>query len=181
MTNQKYNGNIEQNSEIARESEEICIQLLEDIYLDKTFTSVHDDKTCWHLGDILCSDGTYWDSKDDNRIYDTGNVFAEDKKVWPSGKVSKGWMRNSQYDYVCVLDQIGHNLYILDFKKLQKIYKDRNKYVVSHLSDNDSWGYCVPLWKCRNSGALVFETSYHYDDVWEMYLADNYPEEASEN
>ena len=169
MTNQKYNGNVEQNSEIARESEEICIELLEQIYKDKHFESVHDDETCWHLGDILCSDGTYWDSKDDGRIHQTGNVFAEETKVWPSGQVSKGWMRNSKYNYVCILDQIGHNLYILDFNKLKRIYKD-NYYTVSHLSDNDSWGYCVPLWKCRNSGALVYETSYYYDDIWDMYL-----------
>lgn len=173
---QNYDGNIEENAEKARLSEAITMELLAQIMPDIGFKSLHDDSSKWHYGDIISTDGKYYDTKDDGRINETGNVFAEYRKEWKdkygcfTGEVSDGWMLNSKYDYVCVLDMIGNNIYVLDFKKLKKIYnRNCNKRKVSHLKDNDSWGYCVPLWRCRENDVVVYETPYYYDEEWDMY------------
>lgn len=169
MERNKYNGDIQENSEAARLSEEIAIQLLHQIEVGKKFYSLHDDKEFWHYGDIISSDGIYYDAKDDGIIHRSGNVFAEDKKIWNSGEITNGWMGNSKYDYVCIVDLIECNFYILDFKKLKKIYKIGTAYRPSKHNDNISWGYCVPLWKCRKHGVLVYETKFTYDEDMDCY------------
>ena len=165
MKRNNYDGNIKDNSEAARMAEDIAVQLLHQIYAGTKFYSVHDDQSLWHYGDIISSDGFYYDAKDDGVIYRTGNVYAEDKKIWNDGKITDGWMGNSKYDYVCIVDLIECNFYVLDFEKLKKIYKNGNAYRPSQHDDNLTWGYCVPLWKCRKYGVLVYEAGFEYDDM----------------
>lgn len=168
MVNRKYTTNFKNNTEVAREAEEITIELLEQLIDGVDFISVHDNEECFHLGDILGSDGKYYDVKDDGVIHRTGNIFAEEKKYWNSGTASDGWMRNGKYDYLCVLDMIDHNLYVLDFQKFKKIYKN-GKFIKTNVGDNITTGYCVPLWRCRETGCLLYEVSYDYDESWELY------------
>ena len=171
MVNRNYTTDFNTNTEIAREAEEITIQLLHQLIEGTKFTSVHDDASCYHLGDILSSDGKYYDAKDDGVIHRTGNVFCEEKKRWNSGNITDGWMRNGEYDYLCVLDNVDHNLYVLDFEKLKKVYK-QGRYIETYMGDNVTGGYCLPLWKCRKYGILLYEASYHYDEDWEDYEVD---------
>ena len=168
MVNRNYTDDFNNNTEIAREAEEITIDLLYQLIPGTKFKSVHDDPSCFHLGDILSSDGKYYDAKDDGVIHRTGNVFCEEQKYWRNGKTGDGWMRNGQYDYLCVLDMIKHNLYVLDFKKLKKVYK-QGRFIKTDMGDNITSGYCFPLWKCRKMGILVYETEYHYDEDWDFY------------
>lgn len=170
VSSNKYGTNLKKNSEVARKAEDISIELLRQLIPDKTFTSVHDDPKCYHNGDILCSDGTYYDAKDDGVIHRTGNVFAEELKRWPSGKTSDGWMRNGEYDYLCVLDMVSKRLYVLDFPIFKKIYKNKNKYVQTNMGDNITHGYCVPLYKCKESGCLLYAIEYDYNEDWDMYF-----------
>lgn len=169
MVNRNYTDDLQNNAEIAREAEEITIELLHQIADGVTFTSVHDDPKYYHLGDILSSTGKHYDVKDDGVIHRTGNVFAEEKKYWyRSGTFGDGWMRNGKYDFLCVLDMIDHNLYILDFPKFKKIYK-QGRYIDTNMGDNRSYGYCVPLKKCRECGVLLYETPYYFDECWDCY------------
>ena len=168
----EYDGNVKHNAEVAYTSEKLVRELLSQIYVGVDFYDKHDDVKSWHKGDILSSEGKWFDAKDDGVIFYTGNLFAEELKDWRNGEISDGWMHSSKYSYVCDLDQQGKKLYIIDFKRLKEIYKKNNKYKKSRLSDCDSWGYIVPLWKLRESGALVAEVAYYWDDDWEMYLID---------
>ena len=172
MERNKYDGNTQANAEMARDSEEIARELLNQLMPGQGFLSVHDEQELWHYGDIVSKDGKYFDVKDDGRICDTGNVFAEECKRFYSNpdELADGWMKNSKYDYVCILDLIKQNMYVLDFAKLKKIYKNSShKYAPSYLSDCISWGYCVPLSKCRKQGIIVAETGFVYDDDFDCY------------
>lgn len=172
MNREKYDGNIKENAEMAKKSEDIVIELMTQLKPGTEFKSLHDDTAMWHYGDILGTDGKYYDAKDDGLIYRTGNVFAEDVIQWDTGEVTNGWMRNSKYNYVCVLDLIECNMWVLDFKELKRIYRDsgnvrRPSY---HKDKSVSYGYCVPLWKCRENNVIVYETQFYYDEAWGMYI-----------
>jgi hypothetical protein len=180
MINSKYTSDFHSNTEVAREAEEITIDLLHQLIQGVGFTSVHDDPSCFHLGDILASNGKYYDVKDDGVVHRTGNIFAEEKKFWyRSQKFGDGWMRDGKYDYLCVLDMIDNNLYVLDFNKFKKIYK-KGRYIDTNMGDNRTYGYCVPLWLCRESGALLYETPYYFDESWECYFIGEKDEEEQQ-
>lgn len=169
MVNERYTTNIKENAEIAREAEEIVIDLLGELITDRQFFSVHDDEECWHLGDIIDTKGKYYDAKDDGRIHKTGNVFAEDRKFWNDGTQTDGWMRNGQYDYLCILDRVKKKIYVLDFNKLKKVYRG-GRYITTNMGDNVTAGFCYPLSKCRKNGILLYETSYDYDEDWGYFV-----------
>ena len=105
---------------------------------------------------------------DDGVIHRTGNIFAEEMKYWKSGSISDGWMRNGKYDYLCVLDMIDHNLYILDFNRFKKMYR-KGKFIKTNMGDNITTGYCVPLWRCREDKCLLYEIQYEYDEDFDFY------------
>ena len=168
MVNRNYTSDFNNNVKVSKEAEDITMQLLHQLVTGVKFKSVRDDQACYHLGDILGSDGEYYDVKDDGVVHRTGNVFCEEKKLWNSGKVTDGWMRNGEYNYLCVLDMIDKNLYVLDFEKLKKVYK-QGRFITTNMGDNRTTGYCFPLRKCREQGILVYETEYVYDDEWECY------------
>lgn len=168
MTNNKnkYNaGNVKGDAEIARPAEEKAIRILELAFDGKAhFDNLHDKPEYWHRGDVRMTCGEhviYGDVKDESRIYETRNVFAENYKYFHSkpNQKAKGWMRSSQYDLVFILDDIGDNLYILDFPRLKRIYEN---YTLrqSRLSDCNAYGNCVPLRECRKHGVLRFEIKY---------------------
>lgn len=168
MVNRNYTTDFNNNTEVARKAEEITIELLEQLIKGVKFISVHDDEECFHLGDILSSDGKYYDVKDDGVIHRTGNIFAEEMKYWKSGSISDGWMRNGKYDYLCILDMIDHNLYILDFNRFKKMYR-KGKFIKTNMGDNITTGYCVPLWRCREDKCLLYEIQYEYDEDFDFY------------
>lgn len=162
----KYNsGNVKEDAEIARASEEKAIRILELAFEGKAkFENLHDNPEYWHRGDVrmICGNHVcYGDVKDESRIYYTRNVFAESHKYFKNNpsKREKGWMRSSQYDLVFILDDIEDNIYILDFYKLKEIYENYNQRV-SYLSDCQSVGNCVPLRECRKHGVLKFHIKY---------------------
>lgn len=169
MTTRNYTKDFYTNTEIALHGEEIVRELLHQLIPDEKFYSEHYNEGAYHLGDIISSKGIYYEVKDDGKIHETGNVFCEERKFWSKKKVTDGWMRTEKPDYLCVLDDVGYNLYVLDFEKLKKIYKNGNFYALTNMGDNLTGGYCVPLWKCRKHGVIVFETAYHYDAEWDCY------------
>ena len=162
---EKYNtGSVQGDSEIARAAEELAIKVLSKALKDTTFESLHDDEGKFHYGDVLAKKGNkekYIDIKDDGRISETGNVFCESHKYFYDNPNKKhdGFMNNSLYDYLAVLDQVRGKLYLLDFKKLKNIYKNY-RLVKSDLSDCTSFGNLVPLYVCRNKGILKFEITF---------------------
>ncbi len=129
------------------------------------FDDKSDEKKYWHIGDIECTDSLldetfYIDVKDDGMISKTGNIFAEDNKIFKSnGKKEKGFMRNSEYDYVAVISQPDNKIYMLDFKEWKKYYR-QGKYVTSYLSDATCYGFVMPIWKAKRLGIIKYEIDY---------------------
>lgn len=164
MVNRNYTEDFQNNVKVSFEAEKIAKDLLEQLTWD-TFITVRDDPKYFHVGDLLSSDGKGWDVKDDGVIHRTGNVFCETKKHWKyTGETTDGWMLNGKYDYLCVLDRIDKNIYVLDFNELKKVYK---LYGYSrrgiNMGDNYTDGFVLSLCKCRNLGLLIYEAHYEYD------------------
>jgi hypothetical protein len=168
-TNRNYTEDFQHNVKVSLEAEEIAQQLLWQL-THKKFTSVRDNPEYFHIGDLLSSDGKGYDVKDDGIIHNSGNVFCEVKKKWKSGKVTDGWMLNGEYDYLVILDRVGKNIYVLDFKKLKKIYKPYGFYKNNiNMGDNYTDGFIVSLLRCRMLGVIVHEAQYTYDEDWDCY------------
>lgn len=170
MVNRNYTYDLKTNAEIARLAEEITIQLLHQIYPNNKFYSVHDDPEFYHKGDIITQNGKTLDAKDDGRIHDTNNVFCEECKRFYNSpdKLADGWMRNGEYDFLCVVDRYDKKLYILNFKKLKRIYKQFRD-VQTDMGDCISYGFIVPLRVCRKNGILMKEVKYTYDEDLDCY------------
>ncbi len=161
MVSNGYTTDFHSNTEIARKAEDITAELLEQIYRDVDFKSVHDERECFYKGDIKGTNGKYYEVKDCSCIHRTGNVFTEYSKEWNNGTITDGWIKSCTGEYLCVLDRIDHNLYVLDLNKLKRIYKNYRR-VKTNMGDNYTVGYCVPLRECRKQGVLLYETPYFY-------------------
>ena len=160
-TNRDYTEDFQHNVKVSLKAEQIAQELLEQLTWDE-FTSVRDNPAYYHVGDLLDSRGKSYDVKDDGVINATHNVFCETKKRWKSdGSRTDGWMLNSQYDYLVVLDRVGMHIYLLDFSALKRIYKRCGKPVYNNdMGDNYTDGYVISLSKCRYYNALVDESKY---------------------
>ena len=160
-TNRDYTEDFEHNVDVSLEAEQIAQELLEQLTWDQ-FTSVRDNPAYYHIGDLLDSHGKSYDVKDDGVVHATHNVFCETKKRWKSdGSRTDGWMLNSQYDYLVVLDRVGRHIYLLDFPELKKIYNRCGKPVYNvDMGDNYTNGFVVSLNKCRQFGVMVDESEY---------------------
>lgn len=170
-TNRDYTANFKHNVKISLEAENIAKELLEQLTLD-TFFSVRDEPEFFHIGDLLDSSGKGYDVKDDGVIHKTGNVFCETKKHWKKGGTTDGWMLNGEYDYLCVLDRVGKHIYVLDFKKLKRIYKHYGRYVHNiDMGDNYTDGFLISLDKCRKYKAMECESAYAFnEDCYEIVI-----------
>lgn len=157
----RYNkGNVIEDAELAREPEEKAIEILSLAFDKASFENLHDKPEFWHRGDVkMTFNGheAYGDIKDESCVHYTKNIFCENYKYFHKtpNKKSNGWMRASRYDLVFIFDDIDKNIYVLDFRKLKKVYED---YPLkrSKLSDCNAYGNCVPLSECRKSGIMRF-------------------------
>ena len=171
-TNREYTENFQHNVDVSFEAEEIAKELLEQLTHQKFYT-VRDEPDWFHVGDLTTIEGKGYDVKDDGIIHKSGNVFCEVKKHWLNGQTTDGWMLNGEYDYLVILDQIGKNIYVLDFEKLKKIYKSGYPKYNIKMGDNYTDGYAVPLKRCRAQGIIVYEASYYYEECMDYnYIND---------
>lgn len=168
-TNRNYTADFQHNVSVSLEAEEIAQQLLGQLTHQK-FVSVRNDPAFFHVGDLLSMDGKGYDVKDDGVIHRTGNVFCEVKKKWKNGNITDGWMLNGEYDYLVILDRVDKNIYVLDFERLKKIYKSYGFYKSNiDMGDNYTDGFAISLHRCKKYGALVYSSSYTYDEDWDCY------------
>lgn len=160
-TNRDYTEDFQHNVRVSLEAENIAKELLEQLTWE-TFVSVRDDPKFFHVGDLLDSHGKGYDIKDDGVINRTGNVFCETKKHWKNtGTITDGWMLNSEYDYLCVLDRVKNHIYLLDFEALKRVYTSQGRRILKvNMGDNYTDGYIISVDKCRDLGVLVDESAY---------------------
>ena len=155
--------NFEKDLAEGKEAELIALGILADQTTQYNFTWVGDLRECRYKGDILATaaDGTeyYIEVKNDKDIATTGNVLCEDENyIKESGRFIKGNMWNDT-DYFAVLSQQDRKLYILDYKKLQSIYRKGEFKIIPH-RDQDTYCYLLDLARAKQWGALIYTLKY---------------------
>ncbi len=150
----------------AKEAErlvEMYFRLLADQTYD--FRNVSEDPDYYYKGDLLALDSTGREIgieiKDDSRIAETGNILCEESVYYiDSGYEGKGNM-SCDYDIYCIVSKTEKKIYILDFKKLRKIYKVFG--IAKEIPHSDQITYCflVPLWVAKKQGCFVAEIDYN--------------------
>ena len=125
----------------ARKAEHIVCEVLNSATIDYSFEEVGDQEAYFYKGDIMATDFynnvCFIDVKSDSRIAETGNVLCEYKVYsYNQDKWLKGDMQKD-YDYLAVVAQQTHTIYVIDFDVLKKNYKQGKHYAKDHYDD---WG-----------------------------------------
>ena len=148
----------------SKEAEKIALDVLTHTTEDKCFNDVADIQEFWHKGDILVFDRNrefdcFIDVKDDSRIADTHNILCEERVYYRKQKKFKQGFMYSEYDYLDIVSKKESKIYIIDFKKLQKHYKEGKSMCLQY-----SWQYSdiflYPLEKAYKYNMVVAEIDY---------------------
>ena len=150
--------------EAAKPAEELARNVLASLAPGYEFKDVSYETQCYYKGDIKATapDGQefYIDVKNDSRIAETRNILCEEEVYYKdSNYFGKGNMQ-SDYDYLCIVSESEQRLYIVDFRKLKEIYKEKGKYKIIKHYDQDTFCYLVPLHVANKYGALIHKINY---------------------
>lgn len=160
--------NMDYETKKNRVAETILYDVCRDMYKERAceIENVADNADCYHLGDIKITDTNtgyayYFDAKNDGVISRTGNVFCEEYKYYYENPKERhtGFMRDGEYDFLCIVDRVSAKIYFIDFEKLKEIYK-KYRMVNTKLYDAVSYGYIVPLREVERLGALAKVVAY---------------------
>ena len=128
------------------------------------FRNVSEDSDYYYKGDLLAiaADGhrVGIEVKDDSRIAETGNVLCEESVYYIRGDYEGKGNMQSNYDIYCIVSKPEKKIYIIDFKKLRKIYKSFG--IAKEIPHVDQITYCylVPLWVIKQQGCFIAEIDY---------------------
>lgn len=147
----------------AKKGEAITLDVLKHTTKDYIFDDVSDDKKYYYKGDIKATDDSwgldeyYVDVKMDSCIARTNNILCEYKVYFKeNGYYSKGNMQ-SDYDYLAIISVDAQKIYIIDFAKLKKHYKEGKPYSKDH-GEQITYGTLFPLskaWKYNMVEAVI--------------------------
>lgn len=147
----------------AKKGEAITLDVLRHTTNEFVFDDVSDDKAYFYKGDIRALDDAwgldeyYIDVKMDGCIATTGNILCEEKVYFKEyGRYQKGNM-HSNYDYMAIIAVDAQRIYIIDFNKLKKHYKEGRSYYKDH-GDQITYGTLFPLskaWKYNMVKAVI--------------------------
>ena len=182
MTNQEYKNRYMKDVNANRPAELITTEVLNNLNNGFTFEWVADDEKYYLKGDIkMVKDGKKTkciDVKNDQKIASTGNFAVEAggwSKIYNCPK--KGWI-DSNYDYVAVISQEIHTIWILSFKKLREVYNKidltNGCKVISDFWDCTKYNYLIPIHKAIELGAVMAKIKYEYNDWFEEYIPVEY-------
>ena len=129
-----------------------------------SFQHVGEDRLYYHIGDIKATNKTtgeivYLEVKNDSRIAATGNVLCEEENYFFDSRCYTKGNMYSNYQYYCVLSQDDRKIYIIDFDKLRRIYK-QGRFTQIYHNDNICYCFLLPLDTVRAHGALLCEVEY---------------------
>lgn len=156
-------ANFYSDLEKAKTGEAITLSVLQHTTDEYVFDDVSEDEEYYYRGDIRATDNDwgldefYLDVKMDSRIADTGNILCEEKVYFKeSGTYSKGNMK-SDYDYLAIISVDAQRIFIIDFPKLKKHYKEGRFYTKDH-GEQITYGTLFPLskaWKYNMVEAVI--------------------------
>lgn len=151
--------------EIGRRGELIALEAFTKLYPHCKFKDVARDKAYYYVGDIEVENtekGTkaFIEVKNDSRIATTRNVLCEDEYFDKyNGEFYKGNMANVGTTFYCVVSEPERAIYILDYKELQKIYKQGEFKRIIH-ETQDTFAYLMPLSTLKRKGILLETINY---------------------
>ena len=142
----------------AKSAEQLVLKVLEERTPACLFYDVSNNRDCYYKGDIkvFAPSGAYYyvEVKNDSRIAETHNILCEEEVYFKDyGEFQKGNMSCSS-DFYAIVSAQERKIYILDFKILQRIYKQGRYKVIPHY-DQDTHCYLLALDKARKAGALI--------------------------
>lgn len=157
--------NFNEDLAAAKEAERLVEMYFRIMGSDKyEFRNVSEDADYYYIGDLLAfdADGRRLgiEVKDDSRIAETGNVLCEESVYYIHGDYEGKGNMQSKYDIYCIVSKSEKKIYIIDFKKLKKIYKAFG--ILKEIPHEDQITYCylVPLWVIKQQGAFIAEIDY---------------------
>jgi hypothetical protein len=160
-----HESNFKVDLQNSKEAEKIVLSVLAKCaFEDKYFEDVSDIPDFWHYGDIVVRDrdgmfDCFIDVKDDSRIADTRNILCEERVYYTNNNQFKEGFMYSGYDYIAIVSKKEKKIYIIDFKKLQKHYKEGRSMCLSY-----GWQYSdiflYPLDKAYKYNMVVAEIEY---------------------
>lgn len=128
------------------------------------FRNVSEDADYYYIGDLLafCADGRRLgiEVKDDSRIAETGNVLCEESVYYIHGDYEGKGNMQSNYDIYCIVSKTEKKIYIIDFKKLKKIYRAFGMLKEIPHPDQITYCYLLPLYVIKQQGAFIAEIDY---------------------
>ena len=128
------------------------------------FRNVSEDLDYYYIGDLLAfdADGRRLgiEVKDDSRIAETGNVLCEERVYYIHGDYEGKGNMQSNYDIYCIVSKSEKKIYIIDFKKLKKIYRTFGMLKEIPHPDQITYCYLLPLWVVKQQGAFIAEIDY---------------------
>ena len=166
---QRYGEDFFEDVARAKTAEAIVLNALEANKKAGTeIIDVSENPEYYDRGDILIrmSSGkeVFVDVKDDTCVGRTGNVFVEECAVYESGYVGEGWI-HSDYDFIAICSRDTCTIYIIDFAKLKRLYRQLGKPIACHFSDHSTYGTLVSLDNLRNAKVLRSEIHYRSSGI----------------
>ena len=144
--------------EKARSAEQLVREVFSSLAPGYKFIDVAADRAYFYKGDIKAILPTgkevYIEVKDDSRIAETRRILCEDENYIRDGDYYLKGNMQSDYDIYTIVSQAERKIYVLDFKKLQGIYKKGVFTIISH-ADQDTYCYLLDLYIAKRYGAMI--------------------------
>lgn len=142
----------------AKAAERITLEAFQRHSPQFKFIDISANPDYYYKGDLLAVGANgkryYIEVKDDSRIADTHNVLCEYGVFMnDSGAMRKGNMYSS-CDLYCVVSKQEHLIYVLDFQKLQAIYKEGKHKTIQH-KEQTTYAYLCSLEMLDAVGAVL--------------------------
>ena len=142
----------------AKKAEQLALKVLGQGQYACAFEDVSNDPKYYYKGDIKIilptGEEYYLEVKNDSRIAETHNILCEEEVYYKDGNYYGKGNMSGETDFYAVVSMGERKIYILDFKKLQRIYKQGIYKVIDH-ADQTTYCYLLALHKAKQSGALI--------------------------
>lgn len=149
--------------EKARKTEYFVYKLFKRLSKDYKFECVGDNREYFHKGDIkaTAADGReiFIEVKDDSVIHRTHNILCEEEVYFKDTNYLAPGNMHSDYEIYTIVSNEERKIYILDFKKLQSIYRKGEYKEINH-PGQITYCYLLDLCRAKQFGALITVLDY---------------------
>lgn len=158
-------SDFERDLDIGRTAELIALAQLPSVYPQYNYEDVATIPSYYYKGDIIATDketgNVYFiEVKNDGRIADTRNVLCEEYTRNNKGELKDGNMKNIDTFLYCVVSVSERKIYVISYKKLKEIYKERGRYMEIPHATQTTLCYLLPLTELEAAGGLLNTINY---------------------